>query len=153
MMLITDALLGEHAVFYLLFQDIEQALPAIDSVAALQHRVAPLAFSLEAHARLEDELLFTALEPVLGTQGGPLAVMRIEHDQIVNLLERTLAATELDRGRVFAAQTIEVSRDHFHKEELVLFNLARQFLGEQALLALGAQWSGRRLPWSASDVP
>ena len=140
-MLITDALLGEHGIFYLLFQDIEGALPTLESVAALTNRAAPLSFSLEAHARLEDELLFTALEPHLGTQGGPLAVMRMEHDQIVNVLGRIESATDLEQGRALATQMIEVSRSHFQKEEQVLFRMARQFLGKEQLSALGAKWS------------
>ena len=152
-MLITDALLGEHSVFYLLFQDIEKALPALDSVTALQNRVAPLAFSLGAHASLEDELLFTALEPHLGTQGGPLAVMRMEHDQIVNLLERIQSADGLAQGRGFASQMIEVSRAHFQKEEQVLFRMARKFLDEESLSALGAKWAAHRGPLITLEMP
>lgn len=143
-MLITDALLGEHGVFYLLFQDIERALPALDSIAALQNRAAPLAFALEAHARLEDELLFTALEPHLGAQGGPLTVMRMEHGQIVSLLELVQSAPDLAQGHALASLMIEVSRSHFQKEEQVLFRMARQFLGEETLSALGAKWAARR---------
>ena len=143
-MFITDALLGEHGIFHLLLQDLEQALPALDSVAALQHRAAPLAFSLDAHAALEDELLFNAIEPHLGAQGGPLAVMRHEHDQIVRLLESIPSAPDLAQGRALAAQMIQVSRGHFQKEEQVLFRMARQVLGEGELAALGAKWSQRR---------
>ncbi len=152
-MLITDALLGEHGVFYLLFQDIEQALPAIENLAILQNRIAPLAFSLEAHASLEDELLFTALEPHLGTQGGPLAVMRMEHDQIVNLLERIPSAPDLAQTRALAAQMIEVSRGHFRKEEQALFRMAQKFLDEDELSALGAKWSARRGPLITLEMP
>jgi hemerythrin-like domain-containing protein len=143
-MLITDALLGEHAIFYLLFQDLEESLSTIESTTALSNRTAPLAFSLEAHASLEDELLFTALEPHLGAQSGPLVVMRMEHDQIVNLLGRIESATELEQARALATQMIQVARGHFQKEEQVLFRMARQFLGEDELSALGAQWAGRR---------
>jgi len=152
-MLITDALLGEHGVFQLLFQDLEKALPAIESAAALTNRAAPLSFSLEAHASLEDELLFTALEPHLGAQGGPLVVMRMEHDQIVTLLGRVQSATDLAQGRALAAQMIEVSRSHFQKEEQVLFRMARQLLGEETLSALGAKWAGRRGPLIALNMP
>ena len=152
-MRITDALLGEHGIFYLLFQDIEQALPAIENLAILQNRIAPLAFSLEAHASLEDELLFTALEPHLGTQGGPLAVMRHEHDQIVSLLERIPSAPDLAQARALAAQMIEVSRGHFRKEEQVLFRMAQKFLGEDELSALGAKWSARRGPLITLEMP
>ena len=152
-MLITDALLGEHGVFYLLFQDIEQALPTLDSPAALRNRIAPLALSLEAHASLEDELLFTALEPHLGTQGGPLAVMRHEHDQIVSLLERIPSAPDLVQARALAAQMIEVSRGHFRKEEQVLFRMAQKFLDEETLSVLDAKWSARRGPLITLEMP
>ena len=152
-MLITDALLGEHGVFQLLLHHIEQALPALDSTPALQHELAAFAFALEAHARLEDELLFTALEPHLGTQGGPLVVIRMEHDQIVNLLGRIESATELEQARALAAQMLQVTHGHFQKEEQVLFRMARQLLGEEQLSALGAKWAQRRGPLIALDVP
>lgn len=143
-MLITDALLGEHGVFYLLFQHIEQALPVLDSTAALQNRFAALSFALESHARLEDELLFSALEPHLSAQSGPLVVMRMEHDQIVNLLAAVQSASDLAQGCVLALQMIEVSRSHFQKEETALFRMALQLLGEDALSALGAKWAQQR---------
>lgn len=143
-MFITDTLLGEHGIFYLLFRDIEQALPSLDSVAELQNRIAPLAFSLDAHASLENELLFIALEPHLGTQGGPLAVMRMEHDQIVNLFGQIASATELEQGRALVMQMIQVAHSHFQKEEQVLFCMARQVLDDAALTALGETWWARR---------
>lgn len=152
-MLITDAFLGEHAILYLLFQDIEPILPGLDSVAALRNRVAPLACSLESHAHLEDELLFAALEPYLGTHGGPLAVMRMEHDQIEHLLACVYAASDLTSGRACALQMIEVSRAHFQKEERVLFQIAQQMLGKETLSALGATWATRRGLSSIRDTP
>ena len=150
-MLITDALLGEHGVFHLLLHHIEQALPALASTPALQHELAAFAFALEAHARLEDELLFTALEPRLGTQGGPLAVMRMEHDQITDLLRRIESAASLEEGRALVTQMIQVCRAHFQKEEQVLFRMARQFLGEDELSALGAKWAQQRVPFSSGS--
>ncbi len=145
-MLITDALLGEHAVFHLMLGYIEQSLPSLDSLPNLQNRIAAFAFALEAHATLEDELLFTALEPHLGTQGGPLAVMRIEHAQITDLLGRVESTASIEEGRALAAQMIQITRGHFQKEEQVLFRLVRQFLGEEELSSLGAHWAKRRVP-------
>lgn len=98
-----------------------------------------IAFALESHARLEDELLFNALKPHLGAQGGPLAMMRMEHGQITDLLGRIESAASLEEGCVLATQVIQVARGHFQKEEQVLFRMARQFLGDEELFALGAQ--------------
>jgi hemerythrin-like domain-containing protein len=152
-MLITDALFGEHAVFYLFLGHIEQALPALDSLSALQHRFAAFAFALEAHAGLEDELLFTALEPHLGTQAGPLAVMRFDHDQIIDLLGKIKSAADLDSARGAARQLFPVVHSHFQKEEQVLFRMARQFLSEDELASLGGQWAKRRTPLIGLDMP
>ncbi len=143
-MLITHALLGEHGVFHFLLAHIEQSLPAFDSLSNLQNRIAAFASALESHAGIEDELLFTALEPHLGTAGGPLAVMRFEHTQITDLLGAIESAADLEPARALAKQMIEVTRGHFQKEEQILFRMAHQFLGEDELASLGAQWSQRR---------
>ena len=143
-MFITDALLGEHGVFHLMLGHIEQALSSLDSLSNLQNRIAAFAFALESHAGIEDQLLFTTLEPHLGTQGGPLAVMRFEHNQITDLLGKIESATELDSARALARQMIEVTRGHFQKEEQILFRMARQFLSDEELAALGAQWAQHR---------
>lgn len=143
-MFITDALLGEHAVFHLLLGNIEGSLPTFDSLSNLQNRIAAFAFALEAHAGLEDELLFNTLEPHLGAAGGPLAVMRMEHDQIRDLFGKIESADELDSACAFAKQMIQITRGHFQKEEQILFRMARQVLGEDELSALGAEWAQRR---------
>lgn len=152
-MLITDALLGEHAVFHLFLGYIEQSLPPFGSVSVLQNQIAAFAFALESHAALEDELLFAALEPHLGTQNGPLALMRMEHDQITDLLGRVESAASPEEGRALATQMIQVARGHFQKEEQVLFRMARQFLGEDELSVLGAKWEQRRVPLVRLDMP
>lgn len=152
-MFITDALLGEHAVFHLLIQHIEQTLPAFDSLPSIQHHIAAFAFALETHAGLEDELLFIALEPHLGTRNRPLALMRMEHNQITDLLGRIKSAASLVQGSAFALQMIQVTRGHFQKEEHVLFRMARQVLGEDELFILGAKWEQRRVPLIRLDMP
>lgn len=143
-MFITDALLGEHAVFHLLLGNIEQSLPELDSLPNLQNRIAAFAFALESHAGLEDELLFNALEPHLGTAGGPLAVMRMEHDQITDLLRKIESTDNLESTRALAKQMIQVTRGHFQKEEQILIRMARQFLDEEQLSNLGEKWAQRR---------
>ena len=152
-MLITDALLGEHAIFHLMLGNIEQSLPSFDSLPNLQNRIAAFAFALEAHASLEDELLFAALEPHLGTQGGPLAVMRMEHAQITDLLGQIESTVSLEEGRAATAQMTQVARGHFQKEEQALFRMARQFLREEELSALGVKWAQRRVPLIKLDMP
>jgi hemerythrin-like domain-containing protein len=137
-----DALLGEHAVLYALFEDLEDR---VDSASLDEVRAAcgPVTAGLLSHAHLEDELLFPALERALG-EAGPLVVMRSEHQEIDRLLARAAVAAERATacGDIWAA--LELARDHFAKEEAVLFPMARDALDEAELGRLGAQWARLR---------
>ncbi len=142
-MKITDALLGEHAVIYPLLDELARGDFATAGEARGQARV--LAAALESHAHLEDELLFEPLEQHLGTGAGPLSVMRLEHDEIEAVLARLRESEEPVEARTTATRLAALARDHFAKEEQVLFPLAEQTLGEVGLEQLGADWARRRL--------
>lgn len=142
-MKIIEALLGEHGVFYAQFDHLEQAAPAAESLAQVQSQTALLAAALATHAGLENELLFTALDPHLG-QMGPLAVMRMEHDEIENTLGQVQATQDLAQAQRLVLHAVRVARDHFAKEEQVLFPMAEQMLGAEGLTQLGTRWAERR---------
>ncbi|MCK4975315.1 MAG: hemerythrin domain-containing protein [Anaerolineales bacterium] len=142
-MKITDALLGEHAVFYAQFDHLEQAIPAANSIAQVKSLGAMLAAALASHAQMEEELLFTTLEPHIGSMG-PLAVMRTEHDEIEKSLERLPMLREVDQVRELLLKVVTVAREHFPKEEQVLYPMANKTLSAETLIDLGAQWAARR---------
>jgi len=142
-MKITDALCGEHAVLYSLFDYLEQALQRNNHSAA-PALGAMLTAVLTSHAHLEDELLFTALDPHMGGMG-PLQLMRMEHNEIEHLLEvQLLQAKDADDAARLLLQTIKIARMHFSKEEQVLFAMAQHALGPDGLAQLGRQWTERR---------
>ncbi|MCC6223693.1 MAG: hemerythrin domain-containing protein [Thermoleophilia bacterium] len=143
-MRITDALLGEHAVIYPLLDELARCDFETAGEARGQGRV--VAAALGSHARLEDELLFDPLEQHLGTGAGPLAMMRAEHDEIEALLARLVELEELAEARTAATQVTALAREHFAKEEQVLFPMADQTLDEAELGELGAEWARRRIP-------
>ncbi len=142
-MKITDAFLGEHAVFYAQFKYLEQSIPAADALAQVKSQGAMLAAALASHAQLEEELLFTTVEPHIGALG-PLAVMRMEHEQIEGALERLPAVQDLEEARALLLQVVENARAHFAKEEQTLYPTAIQALDAAALAQLGTQWAARR---------
>ena len=142
-MKITDALLGEHGVFYAQFSHLEQVVPQLADLALVQAHGAMLTAALETHAHLEEELLFSALGPHLG-QGGPLAVMRMEHEQIEEGLARLPGLGDVAPARQLLLQVVQVARGHFAKEERVLYPMAQQALGDATLAALGARWAAQR---------
>lgn len=142
-MKIIEASVGEHGVFYVQFNYLEQVVPVAETLAQVQSLAGLLTAALATHARLENQLLFAALDPYLG-QGGPLAVMRMEHDQIESTLAQVQEAENLVEAQRLVLNAVQVARDHFVKEEQILFPIAQQVLAGEVLAQLGQQWAEQR---------
>lgn len=151
-MKITDAFLGEHAVFYAQFAHIEQTVPGAECLCRVKHQAGLLAAALASHAHLEDDLLFVHLEPHLGAQAGPLAVMRAEHEEIENGLRILPDIDDLAEGKALFLRTVLVARQHFSKEEKILYPIAQQVLDEDTLLQLGEEWAELRSVSTRTEV-
>ncbi len=142
-MKVTDALLGEHGVLYAHFDRIEAVAAAATTLTQIQEVTVVLSAVVLSHANLEEELLFPALEAHMGTTG-PLAVMRTEHDEIEHAVRQIEEARNLDDGANCVARALNILRDHFQKEEEVLFSIARQTLDEETQIRLGKAWAAAR---------
>mgnify|MGYP002864561550 CR=1 FL=1 len=111
--------------------DVEELLDADDIDAA---RPAWLKFhsGLRRHIAMEEEVLFPAFEAVSDMgDGGPTAVMRMEHKQMQGLLEQIEAA--IQAGRVEQAMDtgdtlLMLMQQHTMKEERVLYPMAENVL-------------------------
>jgi len=97
-MILTEALLGEHAVFYAQFDHLVQTVPGVGDLTIIQAQTALIASALATHAQLEEDLLFKALDPHLGEMG-PLAVMRMEHQEIESTSFISPGSTSPKRSR------------------------------------------------------
>jgi hemerythrin-like domain-containing protein len=143
-MKVTDALLGEQAVFYAQFDYLEKNIPSAKDLESVKNQGAMLTAALASHAHLEDELLFTALEAHVNPQFGPLAVMRMEHNEIEGSLERLQKVQDLLEAKNLLLHAVQTARAHFAKEEQALFPIAMQMLETNALNQLGAKWAETR---------
>lgn len=158
-MKITDALKGEHGVFYAQFQFIENALDKAN-LGTLQSLGAILAAALVPHALIENELLFPLIEEKIG-DGGPTRVMRMEHEaiegkladleelkgsheEIEGALARLPQTDSAAQARRMLKDVLFAGREHFMKEENVLFPMAEQLLQAHTLEKLGTEWAERR---------
>lgn len=142
-MKITDALLGEHAVLYDLFGHLRNTAVSSGDIAEIHGAVAAVDRLLLSHARVEEGLLFPRLDALLG-QMGPLAVMRSEHHGIEDLLEAARRETDIASLKTLVGRLLELAYGHFQKEEMVLFGMARQVLGDEVLSELGDEWAAAR---------
>ena len=143
-MKITEALYGEHGVFYSLFDEMKLLVEESQDLAELRGAAKLCANVLTSHAKLEDEVLFPAIDT-----GGPVAVMRAEHDQIDRLAGELAKAESTEELRAALADLLEITESHFAKEEQVLFPMANARVEEADLERLGTQWAALR----GVDIP
>ncbi|HTX21207.1 MAG TPA: hemerythrin domain-containing protein [Candidatus Aquilonibacter sp.] len=147
-MKITEILLAEHAVFHNLFDCIEKAAPRLKSVAEIKLLGALLDAAMRPHAKTEDDLLMEPLEHSLA-QIGQSETFHDEHEEIDAKLAAVQEARQFKQARTLLLQAVQRSREHFDKEERIVFPLAEELLKAKTLSDLGERWLKRREMTSA----
>lgn len=96
--------------------------------------------SLERHLAMEEQVLFPYLEQIMGSSGGPVAVMKMEHSQMRDLIQtltENLKQQDKD-GFLGVAETLLVlMQQHNMKEEQILYPMADQMLSDKQDKVIG----------------
>ena len=129
---------GEHRVLLKLFDWTEDIIAAKFDMGIASETGKMVSRLLISHSRQEENVLFDALEPLLGNIG-PMAVMihRAAHREIAKKFGEALAVTPVDVAAL--KEAIKMCRSHFRGEETVLFPLAKRVLDPGELNRLGAR--------------
>ena len=142
-MKITEILVAEHAVFHNLFDHVEKTLPRLKTLAEVKSLAATLDALMRPHACTEDDLLIGPLEHCL-EQIGQRETFHEEHDEIDAQLAEVQKARGPKQARDLLLRAVLRSREHFDKEERVVFPLADRVLKAKTLSGLGDEWMKRR---------
>jgi iron-sulfur cluster repair protein YtfE (RIC family) len=142
-MKITEGLLGEHALSYALFDRAEAMADEAESLEALVAAESVLSSAVASHAELEDQMLFSALAEG-GCVPGPIDAMRADHKEIELLSHAVRSSLTLSEAKDVMLRLVDTLREHFTREEMLLFPLCEQVLGAQKLSELGDDWAKRR---------
>lgn len=142
-MKITEALLAEHLVFHNLFDHVEKTAPHLKTLAELKATAAMLESVLEAHSRTEDDLFIGPLEHCF-EQIGQRDTFHQEHDDIDDMLSQVQKAKQAKKARQLLLSLIVSCRQHFDKEERIVFPMAEQILKSKTLTELGRTWMDQR---------
>lgn len=105
--------------------DWEQGRPAFDLFRNAMRR----------HFSMEEEVLFPSLEQRTGQTLEPISVMRMEHEQMRQLLsdmEEALAREDRDQYLGFAETLMVTNQQHNMKEEQILYPMSDQTFGSEA---------------------
>ena len=114
-MKLIDALLGEHAMLYALFDNVESLAGQATTMSQVQGLATVLSALVSTHSKLEEELLDPALEPHMGIDG-PLATMNEEHRGIRRAFKQIEGAQDVKSGIDRIHTALNLIRDHFKKE-------------------------------------
>jgi len=142
-MKITEILMAEHAVFHNLFDHIETAVPRIQTLAEVITLAAVVEKLHGPHSKTEDDLFIEPLEHCF-EQIGQNETFHAEHRKIEEALARVHTAKTLKDAKTVLLGAISMSREHFDKEERIVFPLAERVLKAKTLSDLGNQWMKRR---------
>ena len=142
-MKITEALVAEHTIFLGVFDQIERALPSLNTPAEVGTMARIVEGMLEGHAKSETDLAYLALDHVLENHGG-LERMHQEHYEIDGRLQKVRTAKTCAEARRLLKTAITFSREHFRGEEKNVFPLLEKALQDETLLELGKVWMERR---------
>ncbi|HXF10128.1 MAG TPA: hemerythrin domain-containing protein [Desulfuromonadaceae bacterium] len=142
-MKITDVLLAEHAVFHNFFDHLEKTAPRIRSPAEIKLLAAALEAIMQSHTKTEDDLLIEPLEHCL-EQIGQSETFHDEHEEIEAKLAAVKKARQFKQARSLLLQAVQRAREHFDKEERVVFPLAERLLKAKTLSEMGDEWLSRR---------
>lgn len=142
-MKITDALLAEHVVFHNLFDYVERVTPKLRTLGEVRALAGLIGAMQESHGQIEDELVMEPLGHCLDNLGQNEAI-HAEHQHIETVLAQVSSCRELRKAKKLLHNAVVVSRQHFDREERVIFPLAEKWLKAKTLQTLGTEWVARR---------
>jgi hemerythrin-like domain-containing protein len=142
---ITQALVMEHAVFRAVFDQIERAFPKQESAREVRLLATVVEGMLRGHAETETNLAYAALDHVLA-EDGRLHHLHQDHHEIDEHFQRVHRASQLAEAQRLLQQALAATREHFRREEEMLFPFLERVLQPDTLEALGDRWMGGGVP-------
>jgi len=136
---VTEFLQTDHRRLDAIFERFQQAIKQNRwETASKDFR--ELSTGLKRHIKIEEEILFPVFEEKTGMfNGGPTAVMRMEHTEIKDLLDKVLASTdarEASKAVDGYNALILILADHNMKEEHILYPESDSFLTDDERTAV-----------------
>ncbi len=142
-MKITEILMAEHAVFHNLFDHIEAAVPRLETLGEVKSLATLVDKVMAPHSKTEDDLFIEPLEHCFD-QIGQNETFHAEHRHIEEMLASVQKTRTLADAKKILLDAMAASRDHFDKEERIVFPMAERVLKAKTLSDLGKEWLRKR---------
>jgi iron-sulfur cluster repair protein YtfE (RIC family) len=136
---ITQALIAEHQMFGVVFEQVEKLLPSFERLEEVRRAARMVEGLLLSHAELEENLLMLAQEHV-PQDARRYELCRKEHQEIDSRLTRVRSTRRIAQARSLLRGAMAASRKHFKREERRVFPLIEKGMQLQTLTKLGTVW-------------
>lgn len=129
---LVEYMMAEHEVCNDLFCDSENLATEskwTEARAAFEKFVT----ETQSHFGREEKVLFPRAEKTMGTEGGPTAVMRMEHEQMRALIEKMQTSIEEENKTVFLGESetlLVLMQQHNMKEEQILYPMIDRIVAD-----------------------
>ena len=133
-MSISEHMTSEHKRCDLLYLEAEKAVIEADWERAHQ-QYGKFHQAMKQHFEQEESVLFPDFEQVHGSQEGPTQVMRMEHEQMLSLMDDIQKALEHEDKDEFLGEAdtfLVYMQQHNAKEEMMLYPMTDQVLAAQS---------------------
>lgn len=130
---LTDHLSINHEHCDTLFAGVETAI-VNDDAALAQSAFSAFHHAMQRHFAMEETILFPAFDQTSGSDLGATHVMRMEHEQMRELIEQiqgTLNSGNLRACAVLTASLLPLMQQHNLKEEQMLYPLLDRVLQDR----------------------
>lgn len=134
---IIDILRAEHRLLWKMMGAVDLWLTEPATPEALRERAAMLAVALEDHAAREERLVLDPLRTCSPEAHRIVDMMEVVHDEVRGLFEELADSTRDPHEKLWTF--LQLTDEHFVKEEEEVFLLARARLGPVRLAELTAQ--------------
>ena len=133
-MSISEHMTSEHKRCDLLYLEAEKAVMDGDWDSARQ-QYQKFYLSMLQHFEQEETVLFPDFEELQGSALGPTQVMRMEHEQMLELLDNIQNALQAEDNDAFMGEAdtlLMFMQQHNAKEEMMLYPMSDQALSSQS---------------------
>lgn len=138
---ITEALVMEHAIFGAVFDQFERVFPKQRTAQEVKWMATVAEGLLSGHAETETNLAYSALDHVLA-EDGRLARLHQDHHEIDEHFKRVHQADDVTKAQHLLRRAFAATREHFHREEDIIFPFLERVLRAETLEILGETWAG-----------
>ncbi|MCU0782637.1 MAG: hemerythrin domain-containing protein [Verrucomicrobia bacterium] len=149
---ITKALVMEHAVFCAVFDQIERVCPRMGTAQEVKLLAAVVEGLLNGHAETEKNLAYSALDHVLKDDDRLNRLHQDHHeiDEHFHCVQRVNDPAEAQR---LLRKALAATREHFRREEQIVFPFLERVLQAETLAALGETWMSSYLASAKRETP